>query len=117
MANLRADLLNEFRNQKYYAEMELVRLAQDPNMNYRIKIDRISELLGRISIINQKLGLADAYFAAPEPVAPVQEGVPAPQGEPAAQAPVPAPVIEQPVEEAAPAAPKPLVHQGQSHGE
>jgi len=102
MANLRADLLNEFRNQKYYAEMELVRLAQEPNMNYKNKIDKIAETLEKISVINQQIGLADAYFQAPE------QQVQAPQ--------VGEPIVGQPEGETVQVA-QPLVHQGQSHGE
>lgn len=113
MANLRADLLNELRNQKYYAEIELVRLAQDATMSYRDKIDSLDELLGDIALLNNKMGLADGYFQEPQ-AAPV----PAPEG--IVQSPEPMPVpegnVEAPVAQPAPA-PQPIVHQGQSHGE
>ena len=93
MANLRADLLNEIRNQKYYAEIELIRLAQDGTMNYREKIDSISDILSEIAIINQKMILIDSYFTQPE-VTPTPEAKPAPA----------------PQQQAVP-------HAGQSHGE
>ena len=35
MANLKLDLINKLNNDKYYEELELVRLAQDPNTNYK----------------------------------------------------------------------------------
>jgi hypothetical protein len=104
MANLKADLLNELRTQKYYAEMELLRLAQDPSMKYRNKIEDIDFQLGEIALINSKIGLAEGYFQD----APQQEAVPnvpeAPQEE-VAEMPAPAP------------APAPTPHQGQSHAE
>ena len=101
MANIKEDLLNEFRTKKYFAEMELVRLAQEPNMAYKHKIDMIGELLSEIGNINQKIGLTDGYFTIPEPV----------QQEPVANEPVQQePVANEP-------AATPLVHQGQSHGE
>lgn len=93
MANLKADLLNELRNQKYYTEMELIRLAQDPTMNYREKILDISDVLGSIALIDTKLGLVEGYFQETTPQIP-QEEIPN----------LPQPVTTQ-------------VHQGQSHGE
>lgn len=111
MANLKADLLNELRNQKYYAELELLRLAQDPAMNYREKILDISDQLGLIAILNNKIALADGYFQD----APVEP----PQGVPLVDETVPQPPMETKVEEAPaelpqqPAQPLP----GQSHAE
>jgi len=98
MANLKLDLINELNNKKMYAELELVRLAQEPNMNYRTKIDSMSLELETLAVLNAKLGLVEEYFK--EPVAP--EGVPAPPPPP------PAPPA---------AEPQGKTHQGQSHGE
>ena len=95
MANLKLDLINKLNNEKFYAELELVRLAQEPNMNYRTKIDSMNLELETLAVTNAKLGLVDQYFQ--EPVAP--------EGQPQV---APAP---------APEAPKGKVHQGQSHGE
>ena len=99
MANLKIDLINELNNKKMYAELELVRLAQEPNMHYKTKIDSMNLELEILALVNAKLGLVEQYFQ--EPVAPAQAG----------QAPV-APAAE-------PVAEKPAgkVHQGQSHGE
>lgn len=91
MANLKLDLLNKLRNDKYYEEIELVRLAQDPNMNYKDKIDNMSYRLSTLSLINAEMGLVEQYFQ--EPVAAQQ---PVPQGQPVPQV---------------------QVHQGQTHGE
>lgn len=88
MANLKLDLINKLNNDKYYEELELVRLAQDPNTNYKDKIDAMTYRLERLSILNAQLGLVGQYFQ--EPVAE--------------QAPVPQ-------------APAGQVHQGQTHGE
>jgi hypothetical protein len=98
MANLKVDLLNELKNQKYYAEIELIRLASEPTMNYKVKINLIDEVLGELAIVNQKIGLAEMYFQ--EPVA----------------APAPAPVPAAP--EASVSNP-PVVapHPGQTHAE
>jgi len=93
MANLNLDLLNKLRNDKYYDELELVRLAQDPNMNYKVKIEQMSVLLANLSVLNAQMGLAEQYF---------QEPAPAPVAAPAG-----APV----------AAPAGQVHPGQTHGE
>lgn len=92
MANLKLDLKNKIGNEKYYEEMELIRLAQEPNMNYKEKIDSMQNRLEKLAILNAELGLIEQYFQEPAP-APVQ-GAPVPQGAPAGQ-----------------------VHQGQSHGE
>jgi hypothetical protein len=121
MANLKADLLNELRNQKYYAEMELLRLAQDPSMNYRKKILDIDIQLGSIALMNQKIGLAEGYFQNPEEAQPPVPNVPVEAQVP--NVPV-APVPEAPAVEVKPEAPavevKPVVNKpqpGQSHGE
>ena len=111
MANLKADLLNELRNQKYYAEMELLRLAQDPTMKYRAKIFDIDAQLAEIAVIDAKIGLANQYFQEPQ-----QQPVNVPDA--------PAPEITENVPEQPsvvtqhaqpPVAAKP--HAGQSHGE
>jgi len=76
MTNVKQDLLNKIGIEKYYAELELGRLAADPNMNYMDKINSMAHLLERIAILNGELGLAGQYFpdqvAAPQQVNPVQ---------------------------------------------
>lgn len=86
--NLKIDLVNKLSNAKYFCELELARLAQDPNMNYKDKINDMSRILGDVAILNAQLGGVEQYF-------PSQ-----PQ-----QAPVPAPLQQG------------QVHQGQTHGE
>jgi len=98
MANLKLDLQNKLNNDKFYAELELVRLAQEPNMNYKEKVELMNVELETLAVTNAKLGLVDQYFQEPAP-----QAAPAPQ-----QAPAPAPVAEKPAGK---------VHQGQSHGE
>ena len=77
--------------EKYYAELELGRLAADPNMNYELKITEMSFKLERIAVLNGQIGLANQYF---------------PEAQPAAT-PVATP----------PAQPAGVVHQGQTFGE
>lgn len=96
MANLKLDLINKLNNDKYYEELELVRLAQDPNTNYKEKIDSMANRLASLAVLNAQLGLVNQYF---------QE--PAPQAAAAPQAGAPAPAV----------APAGQVHQGQTHGE
>jgi len=93
MANLKLDLINKLNNDKYYEELELVRLAQDPNTNYKEKIDAMSYRLSQLAILNAQLGLVNQYFQEPAPQA--------------AGAPV----------QGAPVQPAGQVHQGQTHGE
>ena len=88
MANLKLDLVNKLNNDKYYEELELIRLAQEPNMNYKEKINEMSYRLQSLAVLNAQIGLVGQYFQ--EPV---------PQGEQLAQA------------------PQGNVHQGQTHGE
>jgi hypothetical protein len=102
MANLKLDLINKLNNDKFYAELELVRLAQEPNMHYRTKIDSMNLELEILAVTNAKLGLVEQYFQEPTPQA-TPTGQPAPQGAPAGQ-----PVAEKPAGK---------VHPGQSHGE
>ena len=94
MANLKLDLLNKLNNDKYYEEIELVRLAQDPNTHYKQKIEEMQYRLRELALLNAQLGLVEQYFKEPTPqVQPTQ------QGETVAQT------------------PQGKVHQGQSHGE
>jgi len=90
MANLKVDLIQKINDKKYYEEMELVRLAQDPNMNYEVKVYDMLEILGNLAILNAKLGLVNQYF---------QEPATATQAAP----------VQNP--------PSGQVHQGQTHGE
>lgn len=90
MANLKVDFINKLNNRKYYDETELIRLAQEPNMNYEEKLELMDEILKKIAIINIQISLINqVYFKEPE-VAPQAAPQAAPQGQ---------------------------VHQGQSHGE
>jgi hypothetical protein len=117
MANLKIDLLNELRNQKYYEEIELLRLAQDPSMNYKEKIVAIKGQLEKIALLNNELALAEAYFPEPQaqqPVAPAQ----APVDENLPQAPAEEqPQVEAPVEPAPQPQQVSQPQPGQSHGE
>ena len=97
MANLKLDLLNKLRNDKYYKELKLVRLAQDPAMDYESKIAEMEGTLEQLVILNAQMELVDQYFNEPQ-AAPA----------PTQAAPAPEPVVEKPVAK---------VHQGQSHGE
>ena len=96
MANLKVDLVNKLRNDKYYEELELVRLAGDPNTNYKEKIEEMSIKLENIAILNAQMGLVEQYFQEPQ-----QQAQPQVMPE---QVPVGAP-------------PASRVHQGQTHGE
>lgn len=100
MANLKLDLVNKLNNEKYYEELELIRLAQEPNMNYKEKIDLMTENLAEIALLNAQVGLVNQYFQ--EPAA---EGAVPAQGAPQAEVPQSAP------------APEAKVQPGQSHGE
>jgi len=95
MANLKLDLLNKLRNDKYYEELELVRLAGDPNTNYKEKIDAMSFRLSNLAVLNAQMGLVEQYFQEPAP-----QAAPAPDGQVPVQA-----------------QPQGKVHQGQTHGE
>jgi len=90
MANLRVDLLNKLSNDKMFEEMELVRLAQEPNMNYKDKIDQMAYRLSNIAMLNAQLNLLGMYLPEQQP---------------------------QPVQAQAPQAPAGHIHAGQSHGE
>lgn len=63
MADLKQDLVNKINNDKYFAEVELVRLASEPNTNYKCKIDDMSKLLDEIALANIKIQLIEnVYF-------------------------------------------------------
>ena len=95
MANLKINLGDKLRTDKMFAEIELVRLAQDPTMNYQWKIDAMKQQLQEIALLNAELGLMEQYFQEPVQAAPAE---------------APAPVAQSP-------APVAQVHQGQTHGE
>jgi hypothetical protein len=79
MVNVKQDLMNKLGTEKYYAELELGRLAADPNMNYEQKIIEMTFKLERIAILNGQIGLANQYFPEAPPaqvVAPTQPAQP-----------------------------------------
>lgn len=94
MANLKVDLVNKLNNDKFYAEIELVRLAQEPNMNYKQKIELMEVELTTIALTNGMLGLVEQYFQEPAQPAPAPAQPATPSQQPTGQ-----------------------VHAGQSHGE
>ena len=65
MANLKQDLLNNLGNEKYYEELELARLASDPNTNYKEKVDKMSAILKNISSLEMSTQLVGKYFQEP----------------------------------------------------
>jgi hypothetical protein len=75
MANVKQDLMNRLGTEKYYAELELGRLAADPNMNYEEKIVNMAFKLEKIAVLNGQIGLANQYF--PEVQPPVVAAAPA----------------------------------------
>lgn len=93
MADLKLDLTNKLKNDKYYVEMELIRLAQEPKMNYKDKIDLMADSLKDIAIINAQFGLIEEYFRLPEEQSTDQK-----------------PVEQQPSQTS-------TIHAGQTHGE
>ena len=95
--NLKQDLLNQIGNEKYYEEIEFIRLAQAPDMYYKEKIDSMQNRLRNIAILNSEIALVGQYL---------QDAPPAP-----AVAPAQTKTQEPPV------TPQPQVHAGQSHGE
>jgi hypothetical protein len=90
MANLKKDLLNNLGNDKYYDELELARLASDPNMVYKDKIEKMSAILKGIASIDLATQLIGKYF--PEEQEPTQQ-------------------------QDGPAPEQPKTHPGQTHGE
>ena len=95
--NLKVDLFNQLGSQKYFAELELGRLAGDPNMNYKEKIDLMQKKLEQIALLNGEIALGNQYF--PDPVPAVE------------QAPTQAATENPPVQ------PKVQTLPGQTHGE
>lgn len=73
MANLKLDLLNKLKNEKYYSELEMIRLANEPNMNYKEKIDSLSDELENIAIIDAQTTLVEQYFKEPAATTPDQK--------------------------------------------
>ena len=76
MANLKQDLLNNLGNEKYYDEIELVRLAQDPNISYKEKIDKMVSILKNIQSVDFATQLVAKYFQEPQQMAESQQQAP-----------------------------------------
>lgn len=76
MANLKQDLLNNLGNEKYYDELELGRLASDPNMVYKEKVDEMTILLKELASIDLATQLIGKYFQEEDTNAgqPTQQG-------------------------------------------
>ena len=67
MANLKQDLMNNLGNEKYYDEIELARLAQEPNMSYKEKISKMVDVLKNIQSVDFATQLVGKYFQEPAP--------------------------------------------------
>jgi hypothetical protein len=95
MANLKQDIQNNLGNDKYYAELELARLAQDPNMVYREKVEMMSDLLKELAALDLGIQLIGKYFQDEQ-----QQNQQVTQEQPTPQQPQ-----------------QPQTHPGQTHGE
>lgn len=62
MLDIKVDLQNKLKSDKYYEERELIRLAKDNQLNHKVKIDLIDNIFRNIALINQKSILIDQYF-------------------------------------------------------
>ena len=62
MANLKQDLINNLGNEKYYNEIEIVRLLQEPNMNYKEKIEALTLLLKEVATLEMGMQLIGKYL-------------------------------------------------------
>ncbi|MFW6219422.1 MAG: hypothetical protein ACOC33_01010 [bacterium] len=79
MANLKQDLLNNLGNDKYYKELELARLAKEPNMNYKDKVDGMTVLLKELAGIDLAQQMIGKYFPEEQKQAPQEQVVGQPQ--------------------------------------
>lgn len=89
MANLKQDLMNGLGNEKYYAELELVRLANDANTNYKNKVKVMTTLLTDIATFDLAMGKINVYFNEPEKPVPAPVPAPVPEPVPATEQPLP----------------------------
>lgn len=121
MANLKLDLLNKLRNDKYFSEIELIRLAQDPSMNYKQKINEMEAQLALISLLNEEMKLVEQYFQEPpegQEGQKIKDKQPMPNLNPnAATYAVPDVVPNVATTQPVVNQPKGKVHPGQTHGE
>jgi len=62
MINIKYDILSKLSTDKYLAEVELHDYINSSAHGYRAKIDKISEILGEIILINSKIDMVDHYF-------------------------------------------------------
>lgn len=62
MGDIKIDLLNKISNDKYFEELELIRLSNDQHIIYKKKIDLMDAVLTKIALINIKLALIEQYF-------------------------------------------------------
>lgn len=62
MANLKQDVLNNLGNEKYYSELELARLANDPNISHKVKVESMAMTLKELGKIDVATQLVEKYF-------------------------------------------------------
>lgn len=103
---LKNDVLNELRNEKYYAQDDLRVIVDDSTMSQREKVEAVISVVNSLVSIDAKIATVDAIFQAPaEPQAAPAPAMPEPDGQPEGE---PTNVIEPTGE---------LNAQGQTHGE
>jgi hypothetical protein len=94
MSNVKIDMLEELKRDKKYLEMELAGLAQNAIMSYKEKIEKMTDTLKQIAVVNGSFGLLDVYFQTQEEQLAAQQQQMAAQEQAAKE-----PVVEQPKEE------------------
>lgn len=59
---IKKDLLEKITTDKYYLEAELLRMVKSENIEYKEKINKISDVLSEIALSNTKIQLIKQYF-------------------------------------------------------
>lgn len=59
---IKSDLINQLNHEKYFLENELNRQVRNNNIPYYDVLENLSEIIGKINVVNQKLKLINEYF-------------------------------------------------------
>lgn len=62
MIDVKVDLLNKIKMDKYYEEKDLIRIAKNNQISHRKKIEKLDEIFKNIALLNNKLILVEQYF-------------------------------------------------------
>lgn len=62
LLRLKNDVINDYRNEKYYLQEDLRSIVERPHLSQREKVNAIKGIFDQLAFIDQKIAMVDSTF-------------------------------------------------------